>query len=91
MYDGSWIDDGEVLLESWSSGMGIRAVNYCTDAESEWFLAMQIMVGDPKEDDPEKWFRLRKHGAAGGTCYQWRLNADDYIRRVQYTWNYQHS
>ena len=82
MENGNWIDDGEVLLEEWSPGMGIRAVNYCVDDEDGWFLSMQLMVGDSKEEDIEEWYKLRKHGAAGGSCYRWLLNPDDYIRRV---------
>ena len=34
MGDGSWVDDGEVLLEEWAPGMGVRAVNYCIDNDS---------------------------------------------------------
>ena len=91
MGDGSWVDDGEVLLEEWAPGMGVRAVNYCIDNDSKRFLSMQLMVGDSEESDAEYWHALRKHGAAGGSCYRWVLKPDDYIRLVQYTWNWQHS
>ena len=79
---GNWIDDAEVLLEEWSPGMGVRAVNYCTNDEDGSFLSMQLMVGDSKEEDIGEWSGLRKHGAAGGSCYRWQLNPEDYIRRV---------
>ena len=52
---------------------------------------MQLLIGDSEEEDPEKLEKLRKHGAAGGTCYRWTLLPNDYIRKVQYTWNWQHS
>ena len=28
-HQGSWVDDGEILLEKWEIGMNIRAVKYC--------------------------------------------------------------
>ena len=40
MGDGSWVDDGEVLLEEWAPGKGVRAVNYCIDNETKRFLSM---------------------------------------------------
>ena len=87
-YEGSWVDDGEVLLEEWSPGKGIRAVNYCIDDSDDWFLSMQLLVGGDEEVDVEQMYPLRKHGAAGGSCYRWVLEPKDYIRRVQYTWNW---
>ena len=87
-YGGSWIDDGEVLLEEWAVGKDIRAVNYCIDGPGGMFKSMQLMVGASDEEDLEEWIRLRKHGAAGGSCYRWTLEPEDYIRRVQYTWNH---
>ena len=30
---GGYIDDGEVLREKWTPGMGIVAVNYCVDGD----------------------------------------------------------
>ena len=83
---GEWIDDGQILKQSWEPGMGIRAVNYCIDESAKTFLSMQLLVGN--EGDPlEKWVPLRKHGQSGGTCKRWRLKEEDYIRIVQYTWN----
>lgn len=90
LYEGEWIDDGDVLKQQWKPGMDIRAVNYCTDKENGWFTSLQLMVGSSEEEDPDQWIKLRKHGAAGGSCYRWTLQSEDYIRRVQYTWNNHH-
>jgi len=73
--DGEWIDDGEVLLEKWTPGMGVVAVNYCTD--DDMFISMQVVVGNEEEE-----IKLRKHGGKGGKCRKWRLQPDDYIRDI---------
>ena len=65
--------------------MGVRAINYCVNAQDNTFKALQIIVG--KEGDASSEVALRKHGGEGGACRQWRLEAGDYIRNVQYTWN----
>ena len=91
MTDANWVDDGEILREKWTVGMGIRAVNYCIDDSDQWFKSMQLLIGESEEEDVEKLQKLRKHGAAGGTCYRWTLLPNDYIRKVQYSWNWQHS
>ena len=28
---GGWIDDGDILREDWSPGMGVKKINYCID------------------------------------------------------------
>ena len=61
--------------------MGVKAVNYCI-SDNDTFSSMQLIVGDSDVS-----INLRKHGEAGGECRQWRLQAEDYIRTVQYTWN----
>ena|ERR1719469_28581 len=84
--DGEWIDDGEILYKEWEPGMGIRALNYCIDEDNNTYRSMQLMVGN--EGSPiDEWIRLRKHGADGGHCRRWRIDSEDYIRNVQYTWN----
>ena len=69
--------------------MGVRAINYCVETVDaiglEIFKAIQVIVGF--EGDPKTWTNLRKHGHDGGVCRQWRLQAGDYIRNVQYTWD----
>ena len=77
-----WIDDGEILKAGeWEPGMGVQAIRYCVD-EAEIFLSMQVIVGNEDVRIP-----LQKHGGPGGTCMEWRLVVDDYITKVQYTWN----
>ena len=63
--------------------MGVKAVNYCV-SDDDVFKSMQVIVGNDERE-----VKLRKHGGSGGTCRQWRLADDDYIRMIQYTWNNQ--
>jgi len=70
LYDkrgGGYIDDGDILIEKWSPGMGIVALNYCEDGDD--YVSMQLVVGDGKNEE----IPLRKHGGAGGKCRRWRL------------------
>ena len=78
-FGGGWIDDGDVLKKKWSPGMGVVAINYCADGDL--FKSMQVVVGNDEEE-----IKLRKHGGKGGKCRKWRLQAEDYIRDIQYTW-----
>ena len=43
---GYWVDDGELLLENWESGMGIREMIYCTEGKEGVFLSLQLTVGN---------------------------------------------
>ena len=72
MTDGGWVDDDAILLENWTPGMNIRAVNYCvkdSGYSKGIFLSMQLMVGNPESKDPNDWISLRKHGEDGGSCH----------------------
>ena len=61
--NGGWIDDGEILLNSWRPGMAVKAVNYCVDEQMNTYKSIQLIVGNDKEE-----FALRKHGGNGGKC-----------------------
>jgi len=82
---GAWIDDGQVMQKSWSTGMSVRAIKYCVDAADNTFKALQLVVG--YDGKPDSWVTLRKHGSAGGSCRQWKLSDGDYIKDIEYTWN----
>ena len=79
---GNWIDDGDILKEQWTPGMGVVAIKYCSDEDNKDFKSIQVVVGNDEEE-----IKLQRHGNFGGKCRMWRLQPDDYIREIQYTWD----
>ena len=61
--------------------MGVRALSYCIDETNNTYKSMQLMMGN-EGDELADWYPLRKHGAEGGHCRRWRIDADDYIRNI---------
>ena len=46
---GYWVDDGELLLENWETGMGVREMIYCTEKKDGIFLSLQLTVGNEEK------------------------------------------
>lgn len=85
MTQGAYVDDGIKLLEGWQVGMNLKAINYCIEEEDFAFISMQVILGSA-EDGVED-LELYKHGGEGGWCHRWVLEPEDYIERIEYTFD----
>ena len=47
---GNWIDDGDILKEQWTPGMGVVAIKYCSDEDNKDFKSIQVVVGNDEEE-----------------------------------------
>ena len=66
--------------------MDVRAINYCINSNFGTFKSMQVVLGHSGiKGDTE--VKLLKHGGTGGKCKRWSLNDQDYIERIEYTYD----
>ena len=84
--EGYWVSDGYTIVPEWSHGVDVRAINYCIDPLSSNFISMQVILGHSGVLDDEE-LVLLKHGGDGGSCNRWSLNDNDYINRIEYTYD----